>query len=215
FKAQITDDTIAIMLEPIQGEGGVIPATKEFLTGIRKLCDEKGLLLLLDEVQTGWCRTGTVMAFMKYGIKPDIVSMAKAMGGGMPIAAICASKEAATAFGPGTHGSTYGGSPVCCAAAYAEISELLDRKLAENAEEVGNYFMAKLKTLPDVKEVRGSGLLVGVEFNNANAVDVKHHCLDKKLLITAIGDHVIRMASPLIATKEDCDKAYDIIKSCL
>lgn len=212
FEAAITEDTIAIMLEPIQGEGGVIPATKEFLQGIRKLCDKKGLLLLLDEVQTGWCRTGSVMAFMHYDIKPDIVSMAKAMGGGMPIAAICATTEVATAFNMGSHGSTYGGSPVCCAASYAQINELLDRKLAENAEEIGTYFMEKLKTLPDVKEVRGAGLLVAVEFNSANAIDVKHRCIDQHVLVTAIGASIIRMVPPLIATKEDCDKVYEALK---
>lgn len=215
FKAAVTDDTIAIMLEPVQGEGGVRPATKEFMAGIRKLCDEKGLLLLMDEVQTGWGRTGDIMGYMKLGVKPDIVSMAKAMGGGMPIAAICASTEVSKAFGAGAHGSTYGGSPVCCAASYAAISEILDKKLAQNAEEVGNYFMEKLKTLPDVKEVRGEGLLVGVEFATKNAVDIKHGCIDRKLLVTAIGTSIIRMVPPLIASKADCDKAFEIIKASI
>ena len=126
FKNAVTEDTIAIMVEPVQGEGGVHPATQEFMSGLRRLCDEKGMLLLLDEVQTGWCRTGAVMSYMNYGIKPDIVSMAKAMGGGMPIGAICASAEVAKAFTPGSHGTTFGGSPVSCAASLAEIGELLD-----------------------------------------------------------------------------------------
>ena len=117
FEDAITENTIGIMVEPVQGEGGVHPATKEFLTGLRKLCDEKGLLLLLDEVQSGWCRTGAVMSYMNYGIKPDIVSMAKALGGGMPIAAICAREDVSKAFTMGSHGSTFGGHPVCCAAA--------------------------------------------------------------------------------------------------
>ena len=212
-KAQITDKTCAILLEPVQGEGGIYPAEKEFLEGLRKLCDEKGLLLLLDEVQTGWCRTGAVMSYMNYGIKPDIVSMAKALGGGMPIGAICAREEVAKAFTPGSHGTTFGGHPVCCAAALAEVNELLDRNCAQNAKEMGDYFSEKLKSLPHVKDVRHQGLLVGVEFDETvNSIDVKHECLHRKLLLTAIGEKVIRMVPPLIITKEDCDKAYEIIK---
>ena len=213
FEEACTENTIAIMVEPVQGEGGVHPATQEFLQGLRKLCDERGMLLLLDEVQTGWCRTGAIMSYMNYGIKPDIVSMAKAMGGGMPIGAICATEEVAAAFTPGSHGSTFGGSPVSCAASLAEIDELLNRDLAGNAKEMGAYFMEELKKLPHVKEVRGQGLLVGVEFDDTvNAVDIKHGCFDRKLLVTAIGSSIIRMVPPLILTKEDCDKAFAILK---
>ena len=213
FKDACTENTIAIMIEPIQGEGGVHPATYEFMTGLRKFCDENNMLLLIDEVQTGWCRTGQPMCYMNYGIKPDIVSMAKGLGGGMPIGAICATAEVATAFTPGSHGTTFGGHPVSCAAAYAEVNELLDRDLAGNAKEVGAYFMDKLKNLPHVKEVRGMGLMIGVEFDDIiGAVDVKHGAFDRKLLITAIGSHVIRMVPPLIASREDCDKAYAILE---
>ena len=213
FEDAVTENTIAIMVEPVQGEGGVNPATKEFLTGLRKLCDEKGLLLCLDEVQTGWCRTGEVMAYMNYGIKPDIVSMAKAMGGGLPIGAICATDEVAKAFTSGSHGSTYSGNPVACAASLAQIGELLDRDLAGNAKKMGAYFMNKLRELvPHVKEVRGLGLMVGVEFEDGfDAVDVKHACFDRKLIITAIGSKVIRMVPPLILTEKECDKAAEII----
>ena len=213
FEERITDKTIAIMIEPVQGEGGVHPATQEFMIGLRKLCDEKGMLLLLDEVQTGWCRTGAVMSYMNYGIKPDIVSMAKAMGGGMPIGAICAREEVAKVFTTGAHGTTYGGHPVSCAASLAQITELIDRDLAGNAKKMGEYFMDKLKALPHVKEVRGQGLLIGVEFDDSiSGVDVKHGCIDRKLLITAIGARVIRMVPPLILTEEDCDRAFEIIK---
>ena len=213
FKAAVTDNTIAIMVEPVQGEGGVHPATKEFLVGLRKLCDEKGMLLLLDEVQTGWCRTGAVMSYMNYGIKPDIVSMAKALGGGMPIGAICATAEVAKAFSMGSHGTTFGGHPVCCAAALAQINELLDKNCAANAKEMGDYFCAKLETLPRVKEVRHQGLFIGVEFEDTvSGVAVKHGCFDRKLLITAIGEHIIRMVPPLILPRQDCDKAFQIIE---
>ena len=213
FKAAVNDNTIAIMIEPVQGEGGVNPATKEFMLGLRKLCDEKGLLLLIDEVQTGWCRTGAIMSYMNYGIKPDIVSMAKGLGGGMPIGAICATAEVAKAFTMGSHGTTFGGHPVSCAAALAEVTELIDRDLAGNAKKVGDYFASKLETLPHVKEVRHQGLLVGVEFDDSiSGIDVKHGCFDKKLLITAIGAHIIRMIPPLIVSEEECDKAFEIIK---
>lgn len=213
FEDAVTENTIAILVEPVQGEGGVIPATQEFMTGLRKLCDERDLLLLFDEVQTGWCRTGAVMSFMNYGIKPDIVSMAKAMGGGMPIGAICAGEEVAKVFTPGSHGTTYGGHPVSCAASLAQITELLDRDLAGNAKKMGNYFMDRLKNLPYVKEVRGQGLLIGVEFEEPiRGIDVKHGCYDRNLLITSIGARTIRMVPPLILTADDCDKAYEIIK---
>jgi acetylornithine/N-succinyldiaminopimelate aminotransferase len=201
------------MIEPVQGEGGVHPATMEFMKGLREFCDEKGMLLLIDEVQTGWCRTGAVMSYMNYGIKPDIVSMAKALGGGMPIGAICATEKVAKAFSAGSHGTTFGGHPVCCAAALAEVEELLDRDLAGNAKEMGDYFAGELEKLPHVKEVRHQGLLVGVEFDDTiGGVDVKHECLHRHLLITAIGAHIIRMVPPLILTKEDCDKAVAIIR---
>ena len=216
FKDACTEDTIAIMVEPVQGEGGVHPATMEFMRGLREFCDEHEMLLLIDEVQTGWCRTGKVMSFMNYGIKPDIVSMAKALGGGMPIGAICATAEVAKAFTPGSHGTTFGGHPVCCAAALSEVNELLDRDLAGNAAKIGAYFMEQLKTLPHVKEVRGQGLLVGVEFDDTiSGVDVKHECLHRHLLLTAIGAHIIRMIPPLIINKEDCDKAVAIIREAV
>jgi len=213
FKAEVNENTIAIMIEPVQGEGGVRPATKEFMTGIRKLCDEKGILLLLDEIQTGWCRTGAIMSYMNYGIKPDIVSMAKALGGGMPIGAICATEEVAAALTTGSHGTTFGGHPVSCAAALAAIEEMIDLNCSKNAREMGAYFGSRLKMLPHVKEVRYQGLLVGVEFDEfINAADVKHKCFERKLLLTSIGKHIIRMVPPLIVKKEDCDKAYEIIK---
>ncbi len=216
FKDACTENTIAIMVEPVQGEGGVHPATKEFLCGLREFCDEQGMLLLLDEVQTGWCRTGAVMSYMNYGIKPDIVSMAKALGGGMPIGAICATEEVAKAFTAGSHGTTFGGHPVSCAAALAEVGELLSRDLAGNAKKMGDYFSEKLKELPHVKEVRHQGLLVGVEFEDCvNAVEVKHEALHRHLLITAIGSSTIRMVPPLIITEEDCDKAVAILKEAV
>lgn len=212
FKKACTKDTTAIMVEPVQGEGGVYPATKEFLEGLRKLCDERDMLLLFDEVQTGWGRTGDLMAYMTYGVKPDALSMAKAMGGGMPIGAVCADSKASTAFTPGCHGSTFGGNPVCCAAAIAEIHEIIDRNLPDNAKKMGEYFMSLCEKLPGVKQVRGKGLLMGVEFEQPIAMEVKHECCDRKMLITAVSDRIIRMVPPLIVTKEECDKAFAILQ---
>ncbi len=215
FKAACTEQTIAIMIEPIQGEGGVIPATQEFMTGLRKFCDDNGILLLLDEVQSGWGRTGTLMAYMGYGIKPDIVSMAKALGNGVPIGAFCATDEVAKTFGAGAHGTTYGGNVLACAASYAAVSEIINRDLAGNAAKIGAYFSGLLQKLPHVKEVRGKGLLVGVEFDAPVAAAVKKGCIDRRLLITALGDTTIRMVPPLIITEADCDQAYGIIKEAV
>ena len=212
FRSQVTANTIGIMIEPIQGEGGVIPATQEFMEGLRKLCDEQHILLMFDEVQTGWCRTGDIMAFMHYGIRPDMLTMAKAMGGGMPISAIVTSAEIAKAFSAGSHGTTYGGNAVCCAASLAQIGELLDRDLAGSAKEVGAYFMAKLRSVPHVSEVRGRGLMIGVAYDRPVGLKVKHDCFDRKMLVTLIGDRVIRLIPPLIATKADCDRAYEIMR---
>lgn len=215
FRELVTEDTIAIMIEPTQGEGGVIPATQEFMEGIVSLCKEKDLLLLIDEIQTGWCRTGEIMGFMNYKIQPDIISMAKGMGGGMPIGAICAKDHVAEVFTPGTHGTTYGGNPVCCAAALAQVSELLDKDLAKNAREVGAYFAEKLKHLPFVKEVRASGLLIGLELDKISSQEVKERCLEKKLMVTSIGSNIVRMVPPLIVSKEECDLAYDILEEAI
>lgn len=211
FEAACDEDTIAVMVEPVQGEGGVIPATEEFLKGLRKLCDERNMLLLFDEVQTGWGRTGALMAYMDMGIKPDCVSMAKAMGGGMPIGAMCTSEKLALTFGPGAHGSTYAGNPVCCAASYAQISQIIDDDLSANSKAMGEYLREKLSMLPCVKEVRGKGLMIGVEFNKDIANDVKYNCADEGLLITAVRPSVIRLVPPLNITTKECDKAFDIL----
>jgi acetylornithine/N-succinyldiaminopimelate aminotransferase len=184
------------------------------VTGVQT-CALPIFLLLFDEIQTGWCRTGEIMAFMHYGIKPDILTMAKAMGGGMPIGAVCATSEVASAFSMGAHGTTYGGNPVCCAASLAQITELLDHNLAGNAKEIGGYFMEKLKAIPHVKDVRGKGLLVAVEFEREIGAEVKQACFDRQLLVTAIGTSIIRMVPPLILSREHCDQAVAIIKEAV
>ena len=215
FASKVTKNTIAIMIEPVQGEGGVHPATREFMEGLRKLCDDNDMLLLLDEVQTGWGRTGAPMAYMGYGVKPDAVSMAKAMGGGMPIGACCATEKLARAFGTGTHGSTYGGHALACAAALASVTEILDKDLSKNAREVGAYMLKKMARLPHVAEARGRGLLVGCEYDLPIAVEVKHEVLNRHALITAIGDKVNRMIPPLTVTKKQVDDLMEILKESI
>lgn len=215
FKEACNENTVAIMVEPVQGEGGVYPASKEFLEGLRKLCDERGMLLLFDEVQTGWCRCGSVMAFMHYGVKPDAVSMAKALGGGLPLGGVALTEKCAKALTPGSHGCTFSGNPVCCAAGFASVTELIEKDMAKNAEEVGSYFMEQLKTLPHVKEVRGLGLLVGLELDNVDAVSVKVKAMEHKLLVTATSNRIIRMVPPLVISKDDCDKAVAILKTSI
>ena len=215
FASKVTKNTIAIMIEPVQGEGGVHPATQEFIEGLRKLCDDNDMLLLFDEVQTGWGRTGAPMAYMGYGVKPDAVSMAKAIGGGMPLAACCATEKVATAFTKGTHGSTYGGHCVACAAGLASVTEILDKDLSGNAREMGEYMKQELAKLPHVVEARGRGLLVGCEYDLPIAVEVKHGCLDRMALITAIGDKVNRMIPPLIVTKKQIDELMLIMRAAI
>lgn len=212
FRNACTKDTTAIMVEPVQGEGGVYPATKEFLQGLRELCDERDMLLLFDEVQTGWGRLGSLMGYMSYDVVPDAVSMAKAMGGGLPIGAVCANAKADAAFTPGCHGSTFGGNPVCCAAAIAEIKEIIEKELPANAAKMGDYFMELCKQLPGIKEVRGKGLLMGVEYDKPIAMEVKHKCFENKLLITAVSSNTIRLLPPLIVTQEQCEEAFTILK---
>ena len=206
--AYVPGKTCAIMFEPVQGEGGVWPADEDFIKGIRAFCDEKGILLLLDEVQAGWGRCGDFMCYMTYGIKPDVVSMAKAMGGGMPIGGIACTDRVATAFGPGTHGSTYAGHPVSCAASLAVLRELKAGKWPENAKKVGDYFAAELAKMPHVTAVRHRGLFVGVVLEDGiNSVEVKRHCIKNHFLVTAIGTNIIRMVPPLTIRAVDCDEA--------
>jgi acetylornithine/N-succinyldiaminopimelate aminotransferase len=216
FKAAITEDTIAVMIEPVQGEGGVFPATQEFMTGLRKLCDEKGIFLLMDEIQAGWNRCGTFMTYLGYGIKPDAVSMAKAMGGGLPIAACAATDKLASAFTPGSHGSTYAGNPVACAASNAVFDYMEKTNIGAHVKEIGDYFMAELAKMPHVKLVRGRGLFVGVVLEDGiNAVEVKRQCVKNRLLVTAIGSGIIRMVPPLIVNKDQCDECVKRLSYCI
>ena len=214
FKAATDENTIAIMIETVQGEGGVRTSDPEFIRGLRKWCDDNELLLLFDEIQTGWGRTGKLMGYMHYDVKPDMLSMAKGLGGGMPIGAIVTSEKIAKAFTIGSHGSTFGGHPVCCAAAYAAVRELLNEDLAENAAKVGAYFREQAKKLPFVKEVRGQGLMNAIEFD-CDIRARKHRFVEKGLLLTVISHNIIRTVPPLIANCEHVDEAMRIIREVI
>lgn len=209
IKAAITDETAAIMVEPIQGEGGVNVPDENYLKEISEICKEKGILFILDEVQTGFGRCGTLFAHELFDIKPDIITMAKGMGGGVPIAGFLVTEEVAKGFQPGDHGTTFGGGPLVCAAANAVIDELYDNNVLDNCVEVGNYFKYELEKLQEKKEkiadVRGYGLMIGVELDcpGAEYVDLMR---EKGFLINCTDGNVLRFVPPLIITKEDIDK---------
>lgn len=217
-KAAVKDNSCAIILEPVQGEGGVIPATREFLKGVRALCDEKDLVLIFDEVQCGMGRTGTNFAYEYFGVEPDVLTLAKALGGGVPIGALLAKSPFSETFTPGKHAHTFGGNPLACAAALAYVTELFDGGLAEKARETGAYMRGLLEKLVEkydfAKEVRGLGLMLGMVLNITGR-DVYNRCLEKGLFLNCTCETVIRMLPPLNVTKEDCDKAAAILDGAL
>jgi acetylornithine/N-succinyldiaminopimelate aminotransferase len=209
LKAAITPDVTGVLLEPIQGEGGVRVPAAGYLRHVRELCDERGILLILDEVQTGCGRTGRFFAFEHEGIRPDIVTLAKALGSGIPIGACLARAEVADMFQPGSHGSTFGGNPVSSAAALATLDVIDGEHLAERAGEMGAYLTRRLNTIrgkhPVILEVRGKGLLIGVEFANPIAKDLVKAMASRGVLSNATSDTVMRLAPPLILTEDDAD----------
>jgi len=216
-KKLLNSRTVAIAIEPVQGEGGVIPSDKTFLKELRALCDEKNLLLILDEIQCGTGRTGKFCAFENYNIKPDIVILAKSLANGLPLGATIAGKKCAETFAYGDHGSTFGGNPVACAAAL-EVLKIINSNFLKNTSKISKYLFSKLENLKNkysvIKEVRGLGLMIGIELN-ANGKDIVEYCRDKGLLINCIQDTVIRLLPPLIITKKDVDHAVKILEEAL
>ena len=217
-KELVNDKTCAIIFETIQGEGGVYPAKKEFIEGVRKLCDEKGILLILDEIQCGMGRSGSMFAFQQYGVKPDIVTSAKALGCGVPIGAFMATEQVAKALVPGDHGTTYGGNPLACAAA-VEVFRLFEKlNVTDNVKNVGKYLETQLKNLVEeydiVKAQRGMGLIQGIELT-VNPKDVIAKCLDNGLILFSAGTNVIRFVPPLVITRDDVDQMMVRLKKAL
>lgn len=210
--------TCAILIEPLQGEGGVYPASVEYMQGLRELCDRQGLLLMLDEVQTGLGRTGKLFAYEHYGIIPDVMTLAKGLGGGVPIGALVAGGEAAEALKQGEHASTFGGGPLATSAAVAAFSVIVDEKLAGQAEEKGKYICERIEKMKaqysSILEVRGMGLLIGIELN-MEAKPVQDYCLKQGLLINCVHAKVLRLVPPLNIAYEDIDWALAVIEKAL
>lgn len=209
-KSQITDKTCAIIMETIQGEGGIYPAEEAFLKGVRALCDEHDILLILDEIQCGMGRTGEMFAWQHYGVKPDVMTVAKALGNGVPIGAFLACGKAATAMVPGDHGTTYGGNPLVTAAAGAVLDIFEKRQITDHVKEVGAYLYEKLEELIKKYDIicghRGRGLIQGLEFTVPAGPIVSKALLEEKLVLISAGSHIIRFVPPLIIQKSDVDE---------
>jgi acetylornithine aminotransferase/acetylornithine/N-succinyldiaminopimelate aminotransferase len=218
MRAAVTDATCAILVEPVQGEGGVVPPSPGYLPGLRSLCDEKGLLLILDEVQTGIGRTGRMFAYQHAGIRPDLVTIAKGVAGGVPAGILLATEEAASHFVPGDHGSTFGGNALASAAIVAVLDVIEREGLVENAAAMGARLVAGLGTLrgkhPVIREIRGAGLLVGVDLS-VDAAPVVEACLARGLLVNAVRPATLRFAPPLVVTAAEVDRALDLLDSAL
>lgn len=217
-KSAVNAKTAAIMLEPIQGEGGINIEPKEYYQGLRKICDQHGLLLVFDEVQTGMGRTGRMFCYQHYGLTPDVMTLAKFLGGGVPIGAMVAKNELSPVLGPGTHASTFGGSPLACAASLAVFEAVKKQKLLKNVIETGAYLKKKLCALaedyPLIKEVRGLGLMIGVELDRDGS-DIVRQCMDKGLLINCTNVKVLRWMPALNVTKAQIDCAIATFESVL
>ncbi|MCD5397822.1 aspartate aminotransferase family protein [candidate division NPL-UPA2 bacterium] len=214
----INDKSCALMLEPIQGEGGDHIASRDYLTSLKELSDKHGFLLIFDEVQCGLGRAGKLFAYQHTGVEPDIMTLAKPLGGGLPLGAMLAREEVAAAFQPGDHASTFGGNPVACAAGVAVMEAILEENLLKNAVDVGNYLQQRLQELKQkysfIREVRGRGLMSGIELNFAGK-EVARECLERGLLINCTAETFVRFLPPLIITREEIDEGMAILDSVL
>ena len=226
LKLAIDDKTAAVFVEVIQGEGGIVfpkksnEESREYLAGIRDVCSKKGVVMVVDEVQTGMGRTGKMFACEHFDLKPDMITLAKALGGGTPIGCVLADEKIANAIKPGDHGSTFGGNLVSCEAGKAVLETVLEEKLYENAEEVGWHFMEKLQGLKDtyeaIKDVRGLGLMIGMEMESKEAAEkIRTEMQKRRVLINVISDKVIRFVPPLIISKEEVDFAIKNLEEVL
>ena len=211
IKGATTDKTVAVMLEPVMGEIGIVPAAPGYLEEVRAWCDEKGLLLILDEVQTGLGRTGRWFAHQHHGIAPDVMTLAKGLGGGVPIGA-CLAAPGADVLEPGDHGSTFGGNPLACAAALAVLHVIERDGLVGHAAEMGEMLHGVLEGLGG-KEVRGLGLMQAVEFAEPKAKAFQQSCLDAGLVVNAVDDNTVRLVPPLTITAADIDRAQSVLKA--
>jgi predicted acetylornithine/succinylornithine family transaminase len=216
LEAALDDSVAAVLLETIQGEGGVVPASVEYLQAARKMCTDRGILLMIDEVQTGFARTGKWFGFEHAEIKPDVVMLAKAMGNGMPIGALWASQKIASVFKPGDHGSTYSGTAIATAAARATVQLMIDMNAPEVVMQKGTELTAKLRSIDGVVNVRGRGLLLAAELSTElDAKKVAVQLLDKGLVVNGVTSHALRLAPPFTVSSEEIDEAITIMKTVL
>lgn len=219
LEAVMSAKTCAVMLEPIQGEGGVNIPDKDYLIKVRQLCDKYGALLILDEIQSGMGRTGKMFAYEHFGVKPDIVTLAKGLAGGVPIGAFITTDKIAAAFHAGDHGTTFGGNPLACAAANAVLKVMEEDKLLENAQKIGEYLIAKLNELKNkypslITEVRGKGLIVGAKLTLPGR-DIVNSCLSQGAIINCTAGDVLRFVPPLIITKDHVDEMIAVLDKTL
>ncbi len=217
-EAEVTDKTAAIMVELVQGEGGVNPIDSNFLHSLRQLCEEQGLLLIFDEIQTGIGRTGELFAYQNYNVEPDIFTLAKGLGNGVPVSAFLAKAEIADSFDIGDHGSTFGGNPLACKAVYLTLQAILKDNILADVKQVGSYLEEELNKLAKehdiIKEVRGLGLMLGIELS-VSASDILQEFLDRGIMVLTAGDNILRLLPPLIITKRDVDKFMTTFKEIL
>lgn len=215
FEDNVDESTIAIFVEPIQGEGGIIPGEIEFLKGLRKICDEKKLLLIFDEVQSGVARTGEWWAFQTYGITPDIFTSAKALGNGFPIGACVAKESVASCFSPGSHASTFGGGPIQSTAALATLEYVENYGLMKDIPQKEKLFKSLLSEIQGVKEVRGKGLMLACVLDDEKAKDAEQEAFNNGLIVNAVRSDAIRITPPLIISDEEIIKASEILKNSI
>jgi acetylornithine/succinyldiaminopimelate/putrescine aminotransferase len=219
LEAAITAETCAVLLEPIQGEAGVFPALPAYLADVRELCDDRGVLLMYDEVQTGINRTGRMFGWEHSGVKPGVMTLAKSLANGLPIGAVVAREEVADAFKRGDHGSTFGGGPVACAAALATLDAHEREGLAANATRVGGYFKAALNQLAAdtgaITDVRGEGLMLGITLEEARAQDLAAAALQRGMVVNAVGTHILRFLPPLTCGTAEVDALLAVLHAIL
>lgn len=214
----IDGETCAVMLETVQGEGGIRPAEGSYLKELRDLCDEKGILLILDEVQCGMGRTGSFFAYEAYNVKPDVLALAKALGGGVPIGTTLFNEAVSSCFAPGKHGSTFGGNPLACAASLATVEAIEEEGLVERAKTLGDRAMGRLKKMqernPAILDLRGKGLMIGVELKG-QATEVRDRMIEEGVLTNVTGGEVIRLVPPLVISETDLDRVLDVLEEAI
>lgn len=218
LKSAITEKTCGIIVEPIQGEGGVKIPDDDYLRGVRRICDDNGLLFILDEIQTGMGRTGTLFAYQDCGVEPDIMTLAKAMGNGFPVGAMLTTDRIASAFVPGSHASTFGGNPLAMAAGLAVMETLLNDGVLENCRRMGAYLLERLSKLkkrhPIIREVRGKGLMIGMELIEEGG-DIVKRCMNKGVLINCTCGNILRLLPPLTIGEEEIDRVVSVLDEAI